>query len=266
MSRQRPCLVHGARRSNKVHQLGPSAVSSDEQSAADDLAQDGQVRLHAVKLLRPTRCNAEARDHLVEDQQRTIPLGQLAKPREEPAERRNHSHVGRDRFDDHGGDLAGMRLEQRLDGSQVVVDRDQRLRRHRLRHAGAARYRERRRARTRLDQQRVGVPVISALELDDELPPCRRPRDTKGAHRRLSPAVDEPQSLDGRHPGSDHLGQADLARACHAKRATHDGRRRDRLRDRGVSVTEHKRAEGADVVDVPPAWLVPDVGTLAAEQ
>ena len=99
------------------------------------------------------------------------------------------------------------RVEHALDRLEVVVARDQRVGRGRRRHAGAGRHAQRHRARSGLDQERVGVPVVAALELDDLVAPGRRARDAHRAHRRLGPRADEPHALHRRHQHRDALRQ-----------------------------------------------------------
>ena len=58
-------------------------------------------------------------------------------------------------------------IEEPLDRVEIVVAREQRVARGVRGHAGAGRHAERHRARSGLDQERIGVAVIAALELDD---------------------------------------------------------------------------------------------------
>ena len=108
VSRQCAGLVHGAGWRDKVHQVGSAPVGADGQAAADDLAENREVRADAVQLLCSARCDAEAGDDLVEDQQRARLRGQLAEPRKESGGRRDHAHVGGHRLHDHCGDIAVM--------------------------------------------------------------------------------------------------------------------------------------------------------------
>src|SRR5207245_1933582 len=93
VTRQRARLVHAAERRHVVHHAAPPAVGAHGQSAADDLAQAREVGAHAVELLGAAVGDAEARDHLVEDQERPVLRGDLAQPGEEARGRRHHAHV-----------------------------------------------------------------------------------------------------------------------------------------------------------------------------
>src|SRR3954468_22066500 len=68
---QRARLVDVAARSEAVHDVGATPERSQRQPAADDLAEDREIRRDAVQLLRAAASDAEAGDDLVEDQQRT---------------------------------------------------------------------------------------------------------------------------------------------------------------------------------------------------
>src|SRR5438552_17820980 len=50
----------------------------DRQPAADDLAEHGQIRTHAVERLGSAGCDAKSRDDLIEAEERAGPFGQLA--------------------------------------------------------------------------------------------------------------------------------------------------------------------------------------------
>ena len=110
------------------------------------------------------------------------------------------------------------------------------------------------------------MTVISAVELDDEIPAGGGARNAKGAHRGFRPAVDEPDPLDRRHPHPDELRQPHLARARDAKRASRLGGAVDRLDDAAIGVAEQQRTERADVVDVSPPRLIPDHRALATHE
>src|SRR6267143_4046603 len=110
------------------------------------------------------------------------------------------------------------------------------------------------------------MSVIPTFELDDQLAAGGGARDPQSAHRRLGPAVDEPDPLDRRHSCLDQLGEADLARPRDPKRASRFGRVLDGLDNIPIGVAEQERTERTDVVDVPARGLVPDKCPLAADE
>ncbi len=92
-----------------------------------------------------------------------------------------------------------MSVQKRSHRGQVVVSGDECLRGHGRCDPGAARDRQRGDAGAGLNEQRVGVSVIAAVEFDDEVAPGGGPGHPQGAHGRLRAAVDEPQAFDRRH-------------------------------------------------------------------
>ncbi len=65
-------LVDGALGRHHLHDVAAAAVGAHGQAAADDLAQTGDVRLDAEHGLGTAEAEAEAGDHLVEDQERPV--------------------------------------------------------------------------------------------------------------------------------------------------------------------------------------------------
>src|SRR5437879_3734509 len=115
-----------------------------------------------------------------------------------------------------------------------------------------------------LDQQRVGVAVVAALELDDQAAPGEAAREANRRHRRLGARRNETDLIERGHEPAQRLGELDLGfrRRAEGKRA------RSGLLDRfdhgGVRVAGHHRAPGPDIVDVTAAIRVPQVGTRGA--
>ena len=110
---------------------------------------------------------------------------------------------------------------------------------------------ERRDARAGADEKRVGVSVIAAVELEDDVALGRRARDAHGAHRRLGAARHEAQHLDVRHPLDDQLCRA-RPRARSECRSSCRGAssRRARSSTAARRVTEDQRSPRQHVVDV----------------
>ncbi len=105
VARERPRLVDVAGRGDPFHRLARAAERRRRQAAADDLAHHGQVGFDPVELLGAAAGDAEAGDHLVEDQQRPGLAGRLAEELEEALGRRDDAHVGRDRLGQERRDL-----------------------------------------------------------------------------------------------------------------------------------------------------------------
>jgi hypothetical protein len=179
VARQRAGLVDRPGRRDQVHDVGAAAVGADRQAAADDLAEAGQVRPHAEDRLRAAGRRAEARDHLVEDEQDAVASHSV---RAAPA-RKPGAGGTTPMLPAIGSTMtAAIWRRRRLERARPTRGRCSAraaCRRHRRRHAGARRHAERRRARSGLDEEGVGVAVIAPLELDDAVAPvARAPRGT----------------------------------------------------------------------------------------
>jgi hypothetical protein len=243
----------------------PESVSAERRSghaAADDLAEHRQVRRDPVALLGSAVGDAEARHHLVEHQQGAAVVARLAQALEEPVGGRDTAHVAGDGLDDDAGELVAVPLDHGAHAREIVERRSQRVGGRRGRHAGGGRDAERRETRAGLDEQRVGVPVVAAGELEDLVASRRGARQAHGRHRGLGARADEAHELDRGHRVLDRRGELDLQhrRGAEARPA---GRRllEDRQHAR-VGMPQDHRPPGADEVDVAIAVGILDPGSL----
>ena len=167
VARQGPGLVDVAGRGDPLHQLAPAAVGRGGEPAADHLAHHGQVGLDAEQLLRASPGDAEAADHLVEDQQRAGLGGGV------PTASRNPGAGGTTPMLAGIGSAitaAGRSPGDRLhDGVGVVPGDDHGVRRLGLGDARAGGHARGREARAGLGEQAVDVAVVGAGELDDRV-------------------------------------------------------------------------------------------------
>ena len=169
---------------------------------------------------------------------------------EEAVARRHDAHVPGDWLDDDGGDGAGVRLEDRLDGRGVVVGGEQRLRGEGGGHAGRVRQPEGGDAGAGSGQQAVRVAVVAALELHDQIAPGGGAGEPQRAHHRLGPGVDEAHHLHRGQRLDDQLRQLQLGLRRRAEGGAARRRLRHRIDDRRVRVAEDQRTERSEVVDV----------------
>ena len=147
-----------------------TAVRADGQSAADDLAQAGQVGRDAEALLGAAARDAETGDDLVEDQQRAVArASSRAGARGSPAPGGTTPMLPATGSTMTAAMSLGVCFERGADGGQVVVRDRQRLRGGGRGHAGRVGLAERQRPRAGLDQQAVGVAVVAAVELEDHV-------------------------------------------------------------------------------------------------
>ena len=84
VARQRAGVEHRPERRQRLHHVAAAADGADRQPAADHLAERREVGRDVVLGLGAAGVEAEAGDHLVEDQQRADPVALGAQPGEEP--------------------------------------------------------------------------------------------------------------------------------------------------------------------------------------
>jgi hypothetical protein len=162
-----------------------------------------------VDRLRAAQRDTKARHHLVEDQQRAMLRAQLAQPFMKGTLARTKFMLPA---------MASIITQaswlpccaKALQLGDVVVLEHQRVLDHLGRHAGAGRVAEGGQARAGLDQQRVGVAVVAAFELDDLRPAGGAARQAQRAHRGLGAAADQAHLFDRGHEFDDGLGQFGL--------------------------------------------------------
>ena len=155
-------------------------------------------------------------------------------------------------------------LDRRRDRLDVVERADQRVRGGAGRHAGRRGDAERREARAGGGEQRVGVTVVAARELEDPVAAGGAAGEADRAHRRLGPRGDEAHLLDRRHRVDDLLGELDLALRSARRTSSRARRLLDGRDDLRVRVAEDERPPRHDPVDVAVPVDVLDVGPLAA--
>src|SRR5690606_33593560 len=256
-------LVDRAQRRNLFHDLALATEGTHRHAAADDLAEGGQVRGDTEMRLGTAQGDAKAGHHLIEDQHHAILVADLAQTFEEPRHRRNTVHVAGHRLDDDAGDILAHRAQGFTYRSDVVVGQGQGVLGKGRRHARGAGYTEGQCAGADLDQQAVGMTVLSAFELDDGITAGIAAGQTDGAHRCLGTGTDRAHHVHGEpkrahqlghfgfHGGGCTVGQAVLELAA------------DRVQHLRVPMAENHRTPGADVVHIAPVVLVDDVGTLS---
>jgi len=98
-------LVDAAERRQLVHDVGATAERRERHAPAEHLSEAGQIGGDPGKLLHAASRDAEAGNHLVEDEQRAEAARKLAQCLEETGFRQHDAHVADDRLDDDRGDL-----------------------------------------------------------------------------------------------------------------------------------------------------------------
>ena len=207
---QRAGLVDVAGRRDAAHELDRAAVGGRGQAAADDLAHDREVGQHARELLGAAGADPEARDDLVEDEQRRrAPWPARA------AARGSRARAGRGPCWPGTARRAARRSACSANAARtalrVVPGHDHRAARGRLRHAGRRRDALRGQPGAGLREQAVDVAVVGAGELQQRLAPGGRAGEPDRAHGRLGARRRHAQHVDGGHALRDELGELDLA-------------------------------------------------------
>ncbi len=261
---ERPGLVDRPERRDLLHDVAPAAERADRHPAADHLAEGREVRRDAVEPLCAARADPKAGHHLVEDQHRAVLRAERAQRLQELARPRHEVHVAGHRLDDHRRDLVALPAECVLELLHVVEREHRGVTGGLRRHAGRARVAERERARARLHEQRVGVAVVAAFELDDAGAAGEPAREAERGHRRLGARGHEPHERHARQRLAEQLRELDLERGRRAERESFERRLAHGRDDQWVRVPEDERPPGADVVDVALAVGVPEVRAFAA--
>jgi hypothetical protein len=68
-------LIHGADRSQEIHDVLPTSECTDWQASTDDLSKAREIRSDAEPSLRPSAADAEPGDYLVEDEETSMRSG-----------------------------------------------------------------------------------------------------------------------------------------------------------------------------------------------
>ena len=132
---ERAGLKDLARWEHVVHHVAAATVRAQRQSAADDLAECGEVGRDAEQLLRAAERQPEAGHHLVEDQERAVDVRQPPRGVEKLLRRHDQPHVADHWFHDDGGDQAAMGAKRGLELLRLVVFEHDRVLRRAGRHA-----------------------------------------------------------------------------------------------------------------------------------
>ena len=144
-----------------------AAEGRERQAAADDLAEDRQVGRDAVALLRAAARDAEAGDHLVEDEQRARRRRRArAAPRGSPGAGGTQPMFPATGSTKIAARSSPWRSTAAAASVDVVVGDDDRVGDDRGRDAGRGRDAERREPGAGLGEEGVGVAVVAAGELE----------------------------------------------------------------------------------------------------
>ena len=170
--------------------------------------------------------------------------------------------VGRQRFDDDGRDLVAALSEHGFERGNVVERQDERLFGKGSGHARGRGLAKRDEARARADEQVVGVAVVAARKLDDQVAPLGAARETNRAHRCFGARRHKTHHIEAWVHRRDAFGEQHLRFARRAKGRALGGGASDRLDDGGVRVAKDQRTPRLHKVE---PFVAVDVEGAAAE-
>jgi hypothetical protein len=157
-----------------------------------------------------------------------------------------------------------VKLERSADAVEVVDRDDDRRGGDLCGDAGAAGHGQGGQAGPGVDQEAVGVAVVAARELHDEVAPCRAPCEPECAHGRFRARRREAELLHRWNGRPDRLAEDHLGGRRRTEGEAVAGSGSHGIDDHRMSVTEDRRSPCADVVDVPVAVGIANAGAVAS--
>jgi len=170
--------------------------------------------------------------------------------------------VPRHGFDNDGGDVVWVGGKRGFDGFHVVVRQDNRMLGKGGRNAGAVGMAEGQGPAASLNEQGVGMAVITAVKLDDFIAFGVPARQADGAHAGFGAAVGHAHLFDAGNHAANQLGHRQFERVGNSKAGAKLGRVFDGGDNFGVSVSENSRAPSHHVIDKFVAIDVPNFAAL----
>ena len=191
VARERTGLIHGSVRSDMVHDLAAAAECADRHAATDDLAEDGSGPGAPRRV--PGRRRARPGNPVITSSNTsTAPCSS----QHSRSDSRNPGTGGTQfMFPATGSTITAAirspnRAKRLARALRVVESQRQRVLGKPRGNAGRGRHAEGERTRTRLDEQRVRMPVVAAFELHDCIPSGESPGEPDGAQRSLGARAD----------------------------------------------------------------------------
>ena len=230
-------------------------------AAADDLPERGEIRLDAHHLVVTVKSEAEAGDDLIEDQDGAVFAREFAQAKQIFARLLQQAVVGRQRLDDGRGDVLALLFERLLERADVAERNDQRVGGHLRGHAGAVGESLRDDATARLHHQRIHVPVVAAVELEDAAAAVGCARDTHGGGDGFGAADHESHELCVRIGREHALGEFAFAAMRGTESESVGGGALHGFDHAWMRMPEDQRPPGHAEIEIAIAVLVGDVRT-----
>src|SRR3954469_24058906 len=179
-----------------AHHLLPAAEGGPRDAAAQRLRKTDDVGHDTVSSGGSARAGREPSLHLVESQQRTVPVQDLAEAGEVSGIRWDDACVHHDRLDDHARDASGELGQDTFNDFQIVERHDDRELADRRRDAGVRGDADRAITGTDLaglgqdrDLHGVVVAVVAPFHLEDDVASGHGPHQVDRIHRGLGARV-----------------------------------------------------------------------------
>ena len=256
---ERTRLIHRAVGGEALHNVSPAAKSRRREAAANNLANRCHIGRDAKTLLCAAVCKAEARYHLVENQHCAVLGGDFACRLQEILVGHHDAHIAGDGFQyecRHSVAVGIKILPQRL---YVVVRKHYGILDEIRRNARRRRIADIGDARARRHQEMVGVSVVIALKLHQNVPFRVASRHADCRHRCLCAAVDKPQPFHRRKRAAHLLGERRLCLGGYAVTTAAQHRADGGVGDRRIVVSEDENAPRHTEIDELIAVNISDI-------
>ena len=209
------------------HDVGAAADRAHGETRRHRLAEARQVGHDTEQALGATQPDAEPGLHLVEHEHRSVTVAQRAQPLEVAGFRFDHAEVAADRLGDDAGDLLADRIEQLLEGGEIVPAHDDRVVGDSWRDALRVRHDPRPRDRAGVVRaggvgqgDLVAPTVVLPFELDDVTATGGGAGEAHRREHRFGPRRAEADHLDPRHQLDEGTGDLRLQRVAGAVHRT----------------------------------------------
>ncbi len=242
-----------------LHDVGSAAEGSAGEAAADDFAEGGEVGGDVVELLRSAEGDAEAGHDLVEDEEGAVGGGHFAQACEVAGVGWDGAGVADYGLDDDAGDVVRAGGEDGGDGVEIVEGQGESVHRGFGGNSGGAWDAQGCDSAACFDEHGVGVAVIAALELDDEVAAGESAGEADGGHAGFGAGGDEAEFCNRGETVGDEIGEVGFGGDGGSEAGAFGGGLLDGFDDGREGVAEDHGTPGAEEVEVAVAVFVEEI-------
>ena len=200
ISRQSSCLIHRPQWRQIIHDFVSGRKSAHRQTATNHFSEANNIGIDVQQFLCPTSGKTESRHYLIKNQEDSVGCTQLAQAFQKTFIRRNAAHVPGNRFHDDGRDFVFIGFDQSRNIIQVIVFGQQSIFGRSGSHAGTVWRTKSNGSTSGLNQERIGMPVITTGKLDYFVSFGKSASQTNGTHASFGSRIHEPDFVDvGNH-------------------------------------------------------------------